>query len=192
VGRGRRGARRRHDHAAGSQAYTWQVKELEGSGQRGQARDEWVILVRRTDGAHLAAPRTGIDVDPVVLLSEGIALRMGTGLMGTASVGPTVLGTDDAHSGTFVDREPAPFRRLTVTVRDQHHRVLTRPGSSGATDTCDLRPGTCDLCNVSVNRFAVRLPRRTSVLASDTRDCAVPSHAPGDATCPLTSIIAAR
>jgi hypothetical protein len=231
-------------------------------------------LVRRTDGTHVANPRTGIDVDPIVLvvddmvmtadgfarvrsalrtfvqdlpdgiemgslnsllvnlralpgrktivlLSEGVALRIGTGLMGAASVGSTVLGTDDRHwltqpiegrlnrlaqlaadagvvvhtadvsgvpadaagdlarrmdlrdgmttiaertgglyfgldndlanplariadlergyyllsyvppDGTFVEHEPAPFRRLSVTVRDNRHRVLTRPGFFG-------------------------------------------------------------
>jgi VWFA-related protein len=157
----------------------------------------------------------------IVLLSEGVALRIGTGLMGAASVGSTVLGTDDRHwltqpiegrlnrlaqlaadagvvvhtadvsgvpadaagdlarrmdlrdgmttiaertgglyfgldndlanplariadlergyyllsyvppDGTFVEHEPAPFRRLSVTVRDNRHRVLTRPGFFG-------------------------------------------------------------
>jgi VWFA-related protein len=157
----------------------------------------------------------------IVLLSEGIALRLGTGLMGAASVGSTVLGTDDRHwltqpiegrlnrlaqlaadagvvvhtvdvsgvpsdtagdlarrmdlrdgmttiaertgglyfgldndlsnplariaslergyyllsyvppDGTFVDHEPAPFRTLSVTLRDNRHRVLTRPGFFG-------------------------------------------------------------
>lgn len=33
--------------------------------------------------------------------------------------------------GTFVEREPAPFRRLTVTMRDKRYRVLTRPGFFG-------------------------------------------------------------
>lgn len=157
----------------------------------------------------------------IVLLSEGIALRMGTGLMGAASVGSSVLGTDEGHwltqpiegrlnrlaqlaadagvvvhtadvsgvpsdaagdlarrvnmrdgmttiaertggvyfgldndlsnplarianlergyyllsyvppAGTFVDHEPAPFRTLSVTLRDDRHRVLTRPGFFG-------------------------------------------------------------
>lgn len=157
----------------------------------------------------------------IVLLSEGIALRMGTGRMGAATIGSTVLGTDDGHwltqpiegrlnrlaqlaadagvvvhtadvsgvpsdaagdlarrvnmrdgmttiaertggvsfgldndlanplgriadlergyyllsyvppDGTFVDHEPAPFRRLSVTLRDERYRVLTRPGFFG-------------------------------------------------------------
>ncbi len=157
----------------------------------------------------------------VILLSEGIALQIGTGIMGEAVIGSTQAGTDENHwlaqpiegrlqrlaqlaadagvvvhavdvrgvpadgagnlaewvnmrdgmttlaarmggvyfgfandltqplkriaefeqgyyllsyvppGGTFVDHEPAPFRRLTVSLRDDALRVLTRPGFFG-------------------------------------------------------------